>query len=115
MPAPKAILRDIWDLGLDPTKPHGAISNNGRLVVDSPTLSGSQGRQSPFTLKAPVEPKMALKELKMPEPEAQVSVVEPAKTEDVPVVEVTDADVQAEDAAPAPKKAKKSKAEKPAG
>ena len=32
MPAPKAVLRDIADRGLDPTRPHGRIGSDGRLA-----------------------------------------------------------------------------------
>lgn len=31
MPAPKAVLRDIYDLALDPTVAHGSVNSTGRL------------------------------------------------------------------------------------
>ena len=32
MPAPRQVLADIHDMGLDPTKPHGHIKASGRLA-----------------------------------------------------------------------------------
>lgn len=68
MPSPKAVLRDIADLGLDPTVAHRHTKANGRIL----------GPGEPAPAEEPL--KLALK--KLPEKKAEPAKVEPSKTEE---------------------------------
>lgn len=47
MPAPKAVLRDIADFNLDPTKPFGRTSSSGRLAHDGNGLTSTTTQGKP--------------------------------------------------------------------
>lgn len=103
MPSPRAVLRDIHDLKLDPTQRHSDIKASGRLRkhADAPELL-------PVKEEKPAKPAL----VKLPEPPPPVPVVEvapPPEPEVVVQVEVPAVD----EAKAAPKKAEKP-AKKPA-
>jgi hypothetical protein len=118
MPAPKAVLRDIHEYGLDPAVAHSEIGKNGRLKVRHVTVSAP----------APAPIKMALKELPKaaPKPVAKVEVAPPPppppqpvlvkeepKVEATPVEEAKAVEEVVVDDVATPKKGKKTKALKP--
>jgi hypothetical protein len=56
MPAPKAVLRDILERGLDPSKPHSRIASDGKLAgsiehVESIKLAESNEKKSSVEVK----------------------------------------------------------------
>lgn len=71
MPSPKAVLRDIHDLGLNPKKPYSAIKHTGRL---------NPGGHAP----AAVEPAPVVKEKPAPKP-VEVKKAEPVAPPPEPV------------------------------
>ena len=126
MPSPKAVLRDINDMGLDPTKPWvcnkaGHLHPTPRIVGGGPhyTLHGQAEKAAEAEKPAPnalkeLPKKVEAKKVEVappppPPPPAPEPVVE-AKDEE-PVVEEVVEDSAADDvAAPTGKKSKKAKA-----
>lgn len=118
MPAPKAVLRDIADRGLDPTRPHGRIGSDGRLA--HPQVSAAAEKAKPEAVVPEHRPKPHVDPI--PPVPARVEEVtkpsaEPAVVEEQPVAEVVDEKSAAEgmpeteQASPA---AKKGRGKKPA-
>ncbi len=88
MPSPKAVLRDIHDEKLDPTKPHVAIRRSGRLrdaYGDVPSVSLRLGLVKLMIELEPTQPivvEQVQDVVNVPEPIEQPSevVVEPVPT-----------------------------------
>lgn len=128
MPSPKAVLRDINDMGLDPTKPWvcnkaGHLHPTPRIVGGGPhyTLHGPTAEKAaeaekpaPNALKE-LPKKVEAKKVEVapppppPPPPAPEPVVE-AKDEEPVVEEVIDDSAADDVAAPTGKKSKKAKA-----
>jgi hypothetical protein len=90
MPSPKAVLRDIHDLRLDPRFPHVATGKDGRIVVSTkPAVEAKPAAKTNPVVEAKLQPTLPTQETK------------PVQTEDVTVVASS-------------KKNKAAKADKPA-
>lgn len=74
MPSPRAVLRDINDLKLDPTKAHRSIKASGRLAV--PGIVAIPEHEEVQKLEKPL--KSALVELPLEKVEQKVLSAEPA-------------------------------------
>jgi hypothetical protein len=79
MPAPRAILIDIMNLGLDPKKPHASLNKNGKLSQKNKKDSTVKQTKE-ATIKAEAQEK---KEVKLPMPPSQEKkeIVEVVKEE----------------------------------
>ncbi len=82
MPAPKAVLRDIHDLGLDPAKPWIVTDKGGRLTSTPKAAAVHAGVHiNQMTVHKPVDTAPAKVEEKAPEPpkepEKKVEVAPP--------------------------------------
>ena len=109
MPAPKAVLRDINDFGLDPSLKFGRISSSGRLAHDGagttgralgapPVTTGPHfhfyGRTATHHEEVEVTP--------LPVPVEEVHAVEEKQPVEEPVVEKTPVDVADDEAVTVP-------------
>lgn len=98
MPAPRAVLADLLQYGLDPTKEHKTTNANGRLGKDRNVVLSEIAVQSVELQPQPVqqiaEPEVAETVVQEPEVVVQPVVVEETVEEVVDISKLEDAAVE---------------------